>query len=110
LRGFDDFHSLSRVEKARFRFNMMVYAKSYENAWFQRKIGTLRESDWKAITSDLNSMFSQHGARTVWPIVKNRFNEEFVTFLDQIVEQQAAAAANHQPPQIVSAKTNPRKT
>jgi hypothetical protein len=111
LRGLDDFHSLSRVEKARFRFNLMVHAKGYENAWFQRKIGTLHESDWKAITSDLSSFFSTPGARTAWPMVKNRFNSELVAFLDQIVEQQAAAAAaNNKPPQIVATKTEPRKT
>ena len=109
LRGLDDFLSLSRVEKARFRFNLMVYVKGYENAWFQRKIGTLRESDWKAITSDLNSIFSTPGAQTAWPLVKNRFNPELVAFLDQIAEQQAAAAANHKPPQVVVAKTTPRK-
>jgi hypothetical protein len=55
LRGMDDFSSLSRVEKARFRMVVMAQARSFENAWFQFKIGTLRESDWKAFTVDFDT-------------------------------------------------------
>ena len=104
LRGMDDFSALNRVEKARFRFIVMGYVKGFENAWFQRNIGTLRESDWKAITNDLNSFFSTPGTHVAWPMVKSRFNAEFTAFVDQVLIRQAAAAANHKPPPPVIAK------
>ncbi len=110
LRGMDDFSTLNRVEKARFRFIVMGYVKGFENAWFQHNIGTLRESDWKAMTVDMHSFFSTPGTNTAWPIVKNRFNEEFVAYVDEILQRQAPVVANYKPPQIAPVKTKLRKT
>lgn len=103
LRGMDDFSSLGRVEKARMRFILMSYAKGFENAWFQHKIGTLHAGDWMAATSDLHSFFSTPGSHVVWQIVKSRFNPEFVAFVDAIVERQRAAAAAYVPPAPLAA-------
>ncbi len=100
LRGMDDFSALSRVEKARFRFSLMTYAKGFENAWFQRNIGTLRESDWKAITGDMDSLFSAPGSHAAWPLVKSRFNAEFVAFVDDVLKRQLAVAAAYVPPPL----------
>jgi hypothetical protein len=104
LRGADDFSALNRVEKARFRFVVMGYVKSFENAWFQHNIGTLRESDWKASTADLHSFFSTPGAHAAWPLVKNRFNAEFTAFLDDILKSQQPNVAAYVPPATSQAK------
>ena len=109
LRGMDDFSSLNRVDKARMRFITMGYVKGFENAWFQNKIGTLHEGDWKASTSDLNSFFSTPGTQAVWPIVKNRFNPEFVEFLDALVKRQQAEATANVPPQTIHSKKSRSK-
>ena len=92
LRGTDDFHTLSRLEKARFRFNTMANLRQYENAWFQHNIGTLKEDDWVAIAADMDSFFSNPGARTVWPLVQNRSNAKFRAHVTAIVERYAASA------------------
>jgi len=92
LRGLDDFHTLSRLEKARFRFLAMAYLRHYENAWFQHNIGTLKEDDWLAIAADMDSFFSGPGARTVWPLVQNRSNAKFRAHVTAIVERHAASA------------------
>ena len=110
LHGMDDLSSLNRVEKARFRFVVMSYVKGFENAWFQNKIGTLLENDWRAATSDLHSFFSTPGTHAVWPMVKNRFNPEFVAFMDQVLLKQAETVANYKPPTAAPVKTKPRKT
>jgi hypothetical protein len=110
LRGMDDFSSLNRVEKARFRFVVMGYVKGFENAWFQHKIGTLHESDWKASTADLHSFFSTSGAHTAWPIVKNRFNAEFTAFLDAILKSQLPNVTAYVPPATTQAKKSRGKT
>ena len=109
LHGMDDFSSLNRVEKARFRFVVMGYVKGFENAWFQNKIGTLHENDWIAATSDLHSFFSTLGTHTAWPIVKNGFNPEFVAFMDQVLLKQAETFANYKPPTAAPAKTKASK-
>ena len=109
LRGSDDFSALDRVEKARFRFVVMGYVKGFENAWFQRNIGTLRESDWKAVTSDLNSFFSTPSAHTAWPMVKSRFNAEFTAFLDDVLKSQLPNVAAYVPPATTLAKKTRRR-
>lgn len=98
LRGMDDFSALTRVEKARFRFILMGYTKGFENAWFQNKIGTFRENDWKAMTADMHSFFSTPGTQAAWPLVKSRFNEVFSAFVDLVLEKQKAVVAAYLPP------------
>jgi hypothetical protein len=98
LRGCDDFASLDRVEKARFRFMLMAYMRRYENAWFQHKIGTLKEGDWQAIASDLDSMYSLPGSRAAWQLIKNRSNANFRNYVDKVVERGTAADTATQPP------------
>ena len=110
LRGMDDFSALERLERARFRFLTMNYFKIFENARFQYRIGTLLEADWQAISADMHSVFSAPGTHTVWPLIKNRFNSEFCTLVDQVVLQQASAVANYKPPQAARPKTNQRKS
>ena len=93
LRGCDDFTALDRVEKARFRFMIMAFMRRFENAWFQHKIGSLKEGDWQAIAADLDSMYSLPGARAAWHLVKNRSNAQFRAHVDAIVQRGAAADA-----------------
>jgi hypothetical protein len=97
LRGCDDFAALDRVEKARFRFMIMAFMRRFENAWFQHKIGTLKEGDWQAIAADLDSLYSLPGPRAAWPLVKTRSNAKFRAYIDSIVELHAAKAT--QPPE-----------
>ena len=100
LRGSDDFESLDRVEKSRMRFFLMAYARNFENAFFQHKVGTLRDKDWLGISADIHILFSMPGSRIMWPLVKNRSSPEFCHFIDAIVKaagakQAAIDAAKH---------------
>lgn len=94
LRGSDDFTSLNRVEKARYRFMIQAYMSRFENAWFQYKIGTLKEGDWQAIAANMRALYSTPGARAAWPVIKNRTGPDFRNYIDSIVEQGAAAEAD----------------
>lgn len=104
LGGMDDFFALSRIEKARFRMVVMAQARSFENIWFQFKIGTLRENDWKAFTVDFESFFSTPGTHAAWPLVKNRFNSEFCAHVDDILKRQLPIVAAYVPPTPKQAK------
>ena len=81
------------MEKARFRFMLMAFMRRFENAWFQHRIGTLKEGDWQAIAADLDSLYSLPGARAAWPLVKTRSNANFRAHIDSIVERHTAVAA-----------------
>lgn len=94
MRGGDDFGSLDRIEKVRFRFVLMAYMRRFENAWFQHNIGILREKDWQAMGSDLESMCSMPGIRAAWPLIKNRSNADVRAFVDAVVTRAAAANAD----------------
>ena len=85
LRGSDNFESLNRIEKARMRFFLMAYARNFENAFFQHKVGTLKDKDWLGISADVHILFSLSGSRTVWPLIKNRSSPEFCSYIDAIV-------------------------
>ena len=94
LRGSDDFTALNRIEKARYRFMVQAYISRFENAWFQYKIGTLKEGDWQAIAANMHALFSTPGARTAWPLIKNRTGPDFRSYLDTIVKNEASATTN----------------
>ena len=53
---------------------------------------TLKDDDWLAIAADMNSFFSNPGARTVWPLVQNRSNAKFRAHVTSIVGRYAASA------------------
>ncbi len=93
LRATDDFDALNRVEKARARFFIMGYARNFENAYFQHKIGTLKKRDWVGISADIHILFSMPGSRKVWPLVKNRSSLEFQAYIDAIVKAAEAKQA-----------------
>ena len=93
LRASDDFDALNRVEKARSRFFIMGYARNFENAFFQHKIGTLKNKDWVGISADIHILFSMPGTRKIWQLVKNRSSPQFQAYIDAIVNAAEAKQA-----------------
>lgn len=87
LRAGDDFAALGRLEKARFRFSMMGYLRRYETAYFQHKIGVLRDRDWSGLSADLDTVFKRPGVRAVWPLINNRSNPDFRQYIDALLER-----------------------
>jgi hypothetical protein len=105
LTGGDDFAGLDRLSRARFRMALMAYFRRYENAWFQRRVGTLRDSDWLAVQGDMESALSLPGTREAWVLIRNRSGAEFREFVDGLLARDpkdaaagAAAPAAEAPP------------
>ena len=93
LRGSKDFASLSdNVELPRYYLNSMASMRRFENAWFQYKVGVLKEADWQAIAYDLDSLFAYPGVRMAWDGIKNRSSIEFRKYVDEVSNRQAALA------------------
>ena len=92
-RGGDDFTKLKDdTEQTRFYFHLMASMRRFENAWFQYRVGVLKEADWQAIAYDMSSLLSYPGARFAWDGIKNRSSEEFRVFVDELVKRQAQLA------------------
>jgi hypothetical protein len=89
IRGNDNFDTLNRIEKARFRFALMAYFRQFENAYFLHKINILKEQDWLAIADDIDNIFAAPGARTAWPLIKMRSSAEFQSYVQPIVDRHA---------------------
>ena len=107
LRGGDDFNSLDRLEKARYRFSFMAMMRRYGNAWFQYRIGTLRSDDWQQISVNLEALFSVPGNAVVWQLIKSRFPADFRSFIDNMIVRMAPIAEAYVPtaPVPISTKT-----
>ena len=110
LRASDDFDALNRVEKARSRFFIMGYARNFENAFFQHKIGTLKNKDWVGISADIHILFSMPGTRKIWQLVKNRSSPEFQAYIDAIVKAaEAKQATDDAAKPTVKSQRKPKK-
>ena len=91
LRGTDDFDTLNRNEKARMRFIVMAFARRFEIAYYQRKLGILTKEDWVGIEGDVHSVFSMPGWVAAWRLVENRSSVEFRAFVEKIIKEEAGA-------------------
>ena len=93
LRGCRDFASLTdHVEQSRYYLGMMANMRRFENAWFQYKVGVLKETDWIALAYDLDSLFAYPDTMFAWEGIKNRSSIEFRKYVDEVSNRQAAAA------------------
>jgi hypothetical protein len=101
LRGGKDFASLTgHVEQSRYYLNSMATMRRFENAWFQYKVGVLKETDWQAIAYDMDSLFAYPGIRFAWEGIKNRSSVEFRSYVDEVSKRQAAIAPHPPPAQL----------
>ena len=106
LRGGRDFASLTgHVEQSRCYLNMMASMRRFENAWFQYKVGVLKETDWQAIAYDMDSLFAYPGTRFAWEGIKNRSSMEFRVYVDEVSKRQAASAPSPPPANPAKRKT-----
>ncbi len=108
LRGGRDFASLTdHVEQSRYYLSAMANMRRFENAWFQYKVGVLKETDWQAIAYDMDALFAYPGPRFAWDGIKNRSSVEFRSYVDEVSKRQAALAPP--PPPVIKVKAKRKK-
>lgn len=91
LRGGDAFDALDRVEKARLRFFVMAYARRFEIAYYQHKLGILTNEDWRGIDGDIHTVFGLPGWVSAWRLISNRSSGEFRNFIEKVISEENAA-------------------
>ncbi len=109
LRGGDDFESLDRVEKARFRFDTLGFMQRVENAYMQHSIGTIRESDWASLQTMLETVMSVPGRRVAWNMMKSHMSLEFRTYVDDWVSKVPAVPTMALPPDPRPENVKPKR-
>lgn len=92
LRGGDDFDSLDRVEKARFRFHLQAFIRRAENAWMQNRLGTISDMKVIGLHESMARIFSSPGQRDAWALIRMAIDPDFRAHVDEIVRLEAAKA------------------
>ena len=82
LRAGRDSSALSDVERAQYNFMLLSFLRRAESVFFQNESRTLRDRHWAGIHASIEWVMSSPGARVSWKELKNRFNPEFVTFVE----------------------------
>ena len=65
----------------------MTFMRTYENAYFQYKIGILQDQDWAASLGDLEGNLSRPCGPMIWQLVRNCSGAEFRAIVDQIIDR-----------------------
>ncbi len=89
LRCGEEFDSMTRVEKARSRFQFMAFMRIYENAYLQHELGILKDADWQAIVGGLRNVLDRPDIPTIWALVCGRSSAEFRAFVDTLISDLA---------------------
>ncbi len=87
-RGFDDFESLERTDRARFGSYMHAIFRTVEDAYYQHLQGHLDPRSWRGIEVIVREINAHPGVQAWWRSHSQWFDEEFAKFINQ--QQQTA--------------------
>lgn len=90
LRCGEDFDGMTRVEKARSRFQFMAFMRIYENAYLQHVLGILKDADWQAIVGGLRNVLDRPDIPKIWALVCGRSSADFRAFVDTMISDLAS--------------------
>lgn len=93
LRGTDNFESLDRLEKLRFRFALTSLMRRWENVWNHLNDGTRKDSDLPS-TQFQEAIVSAPGFYPAWELIKIQSGTNFTKHIDRLIERNKAAKAN----------------
>ena len=101
LEGID---SLSAEERVRFFALMHVVAKTWEDTWFQWRVGTLGDAYWEGQQASFLDIFSQPGPQEYWALRKHWFDLDFREFMENALDAHEATDMHYldsEPPRAV---------
>lgn len=87
LRSGEEFNNMTRIEKARARFQILAFMRIYENAYLQHELGILKDADWHAIVGGLRNVLDRPDIPKIWALVANRSGADFRAFVDAIIAE-----------------------
>ena len=70
-----------------FRFNVIqgAYYQHAEDSFYQHKHGLLPDDAYRGFENTLKVVVARPGARIAWRIVRPRFNDDFVEYMDRLI-------------------------
>ena len=79
-----DWSSARREERMIAHFFLFSFFKLLENAWYQKKAGTLDQAQWVGWETMLRGYYHAAGVQQAWwPARKNGYSPEFQNFLSE---------------------------
>lgn len=87
--GTNDLATLGPEERIRFQFIMMAFLRRTENIHQQGRRNRVSDDEWAGLRASYLSIMTQPGFRQWWSENSQRFNPEFVAWLDQELKLRA---------------------
>lgn len=78
-----DWSAATEVERARAASFLLGYFKLFENAWFQRRKGTLERGQWQGYDAFLRTVLGQPAVKPWWQRRKEFFAPGFREYVDK---------------------------
>jgi hypothetical protein len=86
LKGLEGIACLSPEERVHFFALMHVVAKTWEDTWFQWRVGTLADTYWEGQQNQFRDIFSQSGPQEYWMLRKHWFDVDFREYLENTMD------------------------
>ena len=86
LKGLEGVDSLSPEERVHFFALMHLIARTWEDAWFQWRMGTLADTYWEGQQNQFLDIFSQPGPQVFLTLRKHWFDADFREYLENAID------------------------
>jgi hypothetical protein len=77
-----DWNGATEIERARAASFLLGYFKLFENAWFQRRKGTLEHGQWQGYDAFLRTVLGQPAVKPWWQMRREFFAPGFRQYVD----------------------------
>ena len=96
--GMESFSQLSAHDAFQFTFWVTGVVHSYENAFYQHRMGMLDDDRWRMHRADLGTLLHTPGVTEWWrggltigtSTARSRFSPEFVALVEEILSEESA--------------------
>lgn len=91
LRGHACDPDMSAIERQRYLWSMYPLFLHFEDSYFQHRADMLGEGQYASILGHLRSQCTTPGFRQIWQHIRRRFPDEFVAFVDGVMQEASGA-------------------
>ena len=86
VKGFAGADDMTDTQYAQFGFGMTASFRNHEDSFYQHADGLLSESAFESLRLEVRPQLSSVGSRVFWKMVRGSFAEEFVSFMNDVME------------------------
>ena len=91
-RGYVDFEELDKEDEFRFSNIALVVMRTYDNAYYQHRLGMLDDGRWQVAQRDLGAYLQQPGVTQWWRKTRPNLLPHFVDLVNEILGEERGRA------------------